>query len=314
MNVGDLSPAELTRRLRGDGLRLSNGPAVMCVRSRLAEVRNGIALHYARHEVPEDTRFTDFHVGIDRPAGLRRWLRPQIRFTVDGKLPFTPLPGDQGFPMFEWGMNWCLSMHLHRFLIIHAAAVERGGRVLILPAPPGSGKSTLCAGLVWRGWRLLSDELTLIDPTTGRITPVPRPVSLKNASIDVIKQFAPQARFGPVVHETVKGSIGHFSPPPGAVERRHDTALPGWVVLPRYVIGADTQLTPLSKGRGLMALADNAFNYHLHGAAGFHALAALVRDSECFEFSYSRLDEATALFASMADARADTPAGSEAGI
>ena len=204
--------------------------------------------------------------------------------------------------MFEWGMNWCISMHMHRFLIVHAAVVERGGRALILPAPPGSGKSTLCAALVWRGWRLLSDELTLIDPATGRITPVPRPVSLKNASIDVIRQFAPQAQFGPVVHETVKGSIGHFSPPQGTVERSEVTALPSWVILPRYVAGSDTRLTPLSKGKALMALADNAFNYNVHGAGGFHAMAALVARSDCFEFSYSRLEEAVRLFAELADA------------
>jgi HprK-related kinase A len=311
LNVGDLSPTELSRRLRGDGLRLRNGPALICVKSKLDEVRNGIALHYAGHEVPDDAQFTDFHISVDRPSGLRRWLRPQVEFTLDGEQPFSPLPGDQGFPMFEWGMNWCISMHLHRFLMIHAAVVERGGRAMILPAPPGSGKSTLCAGLVWRGWRLLSDELTLIDPVTGHITPVPRPVSLKNASIDVIRQFAPQARFGPVVHETVKGSVGHFSPPPGAVERCHDTALPAWVVLPKFVAGADTRLTPLPKGRTLMALADNAFNYHLHGAGGFHTLAALVGRSECFEFSYSRLEEAAALFGGLADARGNVPLGAE---
>jgi HprK-related kinase A len=301
LKVGELSSSELRRLLCGPGLPLRNGPAVVSIRSRLEEVRNGIALHYARHELLAEDRFTDFHISIDRPDGLRRWLRPQIQFTLDGEAPFNPLPGNQGFPMFEWGMNWCISMHMHRFLMIHAAVVERGGRALILPAPPGSGKSTLSAGLVWRGWRLLSDELTLIDPATGQVTPVPRPVSLKNASIDVIRQFAPQARFGPVVHETMKGSVGHFSPPPGAVERGQDTALPAWVVLPKFVAGADTQLTPLSKGKALMALADNSFNYHVHGAGGFQTLTALVGRSDCFNFSYSRLEEAVELFARLAD-------------
>ena len=309
MNVSELSIAELTRRLRGDGLRLRNGPAVMCVSTQLDEVCDGIALHYAEHEVPDDSRFTDFHIAVDRPAGLRRWVRPQIQFTLDSEPPFTPLPGDQGFPMFEWGMNWCLSMHMHRYLIVHAAVVERGGQAMILPAPPGSGKSTLCAGLVWRGWRLLSDELTLIDPATGFVTPVPRPVSLKNASIDVIRRFAPQARFGPVVHETMKGSIGHFSPPPGTVERGRETATPAWVVLPQFVAGAETNLKPLSKGRALMAMVDNAFNYHVHGVSGFRTLTSLVERSDCFEFSYSKLEEASGLFAQLAEARNDAQAG-----
>ena len=59
LNVGELSTDELTRRLRGDGLRLRNGPAVVCVKSQLNEVRHGIALHYGRHEVPDDDRFTE---------------------------------------------------------------------------------------------------------------------------------------------------------------------------------------------------------------------------------------------------------------
>ena len=122
------------------------------------------------------------------------------------------------------------------------------------------------------------------------------------AVLDVIRQFAPQARFGPVVHETIKGSVGHFSPPPDAVERSHEAALPAWVVLPKFVSGAETTLTPLSKGKALLALANNSFNYHVHGASGFHAMAGLVERSECFEFSYSRLEEAANLFARLADA------------
>lgn len=275
----------------------------MAVRSSLGAVADGIALHYAAHECPDERTFADFHVSVDRPPGLRGWLRPQVRFLVDGESPFTPLPGDQGFPMLEWGMNWCLYSHLHRYLILHAAVVEHGGRALILPAPPGSGKSTLAAGLVWRGWRLLSDELTVVDPSRGEVIPVPRPVSLKNASIEVIRAFAPQARFGPIVHETTKGSVGHFSPPPDAVRRAGERALPAWIVLPRYVAGAPTALTPLSRGRALMALVDNAFNYNVHGVRGFETLADLVERCEAYEFSYSRLEEATALFNRLAAGR-----------
>ena len=72
-----------------------------------------------------------------------------------------------------------------RYLIIHAAVVERNGFALLLPAPPGSGKSTLCAGLIHHGWRLLSDELALIDPETATLQAIPRPVSLKLSLIHI---------------------------------------------------------------------------------------------------------------------------------
>lgn len=296
MRVAELSPPVLGRLLAGPGLRLRTGPIVTAIRSRLSAVREGIALHYAEHPAEDESVFADFHVSVARPSGLRRWYKPQVEFRVDGQSQFTPLPGDQGFPMLEWGLNWCISGACHQYLTLHAAVMERNGRALILPAPSGSGKSTLCAGLVFRGWRLMSDELTLFDPASGEIVPLPRPISLKNASIDVLRSFAPNALFGPIVHETTKGSVGHVKPPLDAVRRADQRARPAWFVMPRYEAGAPACLRPLPKGQTMMRLIESAFNYNVYGRDGFELLADAVERSECFEFSYSQLDEAVAIF------------------
>jgi len=295
--VADLSPHDVRRRLRGHGLRLRTGPVVNCVRSRVDAVAAGVALHYANHPVEADDGFADFHVAVERPRTLRRWLQPQVMFRFDDAAPFAPLPGDQGFPMLEWGLNWCMSSQCHRFLTLHAAVLERRDRALLLPAPSGSGKSTLCAGLAYgAGWRLLSDELALIAPSSAELVPLPRPVSLKNASIEAIRSFAPKATFGAAVHETVKGSIVHVKPPPESVRRADECVPVRWIVLPRYVPDAPAQLRPLSKARTFMTLVDNAFNYDLFGRRGFALLADIVAHSECFEFAYGDLRAAAAAF------------------
>lgn len=247
-----------------------------------------------------DEGFADFHVRIARPGGLRRWVKRQVVFQFDGRPPFHPLPGEQAFPILEWGLNWCVSAHCHQYLIVHAAVVERSGRALLLPAPPGSGKSTLCAALVQRGWRLLSDELALLEPATGAAVPLARPVSLKNASIEVIRRFAPEALLGETVHDTLKGSVAHMKPPAEAVRRAMEPAQPRWLVMPRYTAGASATLEPLPRGRAFMQLADSSFNYHLHGRAGFEVLADVVQACDCFEFEYGRLEEAVAVLEAMA--------------
>ena len=302
--VSELSHRALRRALAGPGLRLRTGPVVTVLHSHLDGVWRGIRLHYANHPIEPETGFADFHVRIDRPGTLRRWIRPQVAFEFDGTQPFAPLPCSQGFAMLEWGMNWCVSAHCHQFLMLHAGVVARDGRALVLPAPSGSGKSTLTAGLALRGWRLLSDELALIDLRTGRIVPLPRPISLKNASIDVIRAFAPAAVFGPVVHDTTKGDVAHLQPPPQAVRTAFEDAAPTWIALPRYVADTPPRLAPLSKGRALMHLVENAFNYNIHGRHAFATLSDLVDRVQCHEFTYGRLDDAIACF----DALAQRPA------
>ena len=293
MIVADLSPHALRRRLAEDGLHLRTGPVSTRIRSALPDVANGIALHYAHHPVLADDTFADFHIGIERPRGLRRWWRPQVVFRFDGDAPFAPLPGDQGFPMLEWGMNWCVSAHCHQYLIVHAAVLARGEHALVMPAPSGSGKSTLCAGLVWGGgWRLMSDELALFDAGSGALSALARPVSLKNESIDVIARFAPQVRIGQVVRETQKGTVTHLPPPPQAVAQTDRPARARWILLPRFEAGAATRLTRLSRGAAFMRLVDSAFNYHVHGSRGFDRLADVVEAADCYEFVYSDLQDA----------------------
>lgn len=298
MKISALNQAQLRQRLGEDGLCIRTGPFItrMHASKSLAAVADGIGLLYGDYPLADAEDFTDFHIRLAVPNGLRRWLRPQVLFQFDGTRTFKPLPADQAFPMFEWGLNWCVSSHAHSYLIIHAAVLEKHGHAVILPAPPGSGKSTLCAALAQRGWRLLSDELALIRLSDGGIVPLPRPVSLKNASIDIMRNYAPGAVFSRAVHDTMKGTVAHMKAPAESVARADECARPGWVIFPRYEAGADTRLTSAPKARAFMRAADNAFNYSLLGKHGFACLAGLIEASSCHDFVYSKLDEAIDVF------------------
>lgn len=302
MIVAELAPGELRRRLSGPGLRVRLGPVAAQIRSSFAAVASALALHYAEHDLLEPSGFADFSVSVDPPFGARRFVGRQALFKFDGMARFRPLSATQAFPLLEWGLNWCVTSHCHQYLIIHAAVVERGGRALLLPAPPASGKSTLCAALVARGWRLLSDELALIEIGRRSVVPMPRPISLKNRSIDAIAKFWPDAAIGDIVPDTLKGSVAHVRPPADSVRRGGDAAVPAWVVLPRYAQGEATELVAMSKGEAFMRLVDSAFNYSVHGRAAFDTLADLVDASECCAFTYGGdLDEAVGAFDDLLD-------------
>ena len=303
MNAGSLAalgPAQAFERLRSaGGLVLRTGPVAFRAHTRLPEVAAGISTLYADYPVCDEQDFVDFDVKVLRPRGPSNWLRPQVTFEMDGYRPFNPLAADQGFPLLEWGLNWCVYSSCHQLLVLHAAVVERNGRALILPAPSGSGKSTLCAALVLSGWRLLSDELALID-AKGLLIPMPRPVSVKNQSIEVLQARFPALQFGSRVEETVKGVVAHFAAPTESVQRADETAVPAWIVLPRWRPGAPAELKPMERARTFMSLIENSFNYDLFGATGFQRLGSVVDRCEGYHFEYSDLNDALRLFNALA--------------
>lgn len=299
MNISTLTPSELGDRLKKTGMFLQTGAFITHLKTSIPSVAEGIRLLYADYPLIDHLDFADFHVSLTYPSNLRRWLKPQIQFLFDSKPPFKPLPFDQAFPMLEWGLNWCVSSHANHYLIIHAAVIEKGGYAAVLPAPPGSGKSTLCAALVSRGWRLLSDELTLIQIRDGKIAPLPRPISLKNQSIDIIQHYDPNAVLSRKISDTIKGTVAHMKPPTNSVIRADEVAHAAWLIFPKYQMGAPANLKKLSQSRAFIRIADNAFNYSLLGVKGFETLARFVDASQCYDFTYSSLEDAIETFSTL---------------
>ena len=164
----------------------------------------------------------------------------------------------------------------------------------MLPGRPGAGKSTLCAALVNAGWRLLSDELAVVDPTDGGVRALARPISLKDNSIEIVRRLVPGAVFGPRAIDTRKGTVAHMRPPAESVRRAAAPAWPRWIVMPRFAPAEPLQLRPVSKARAFSRLADNSLNYDILGEAGFRAMAGLIDRCDCHDLTFHALDDAVA--------------------
>jgi len=285
---------EVAQALASAGMWLDVGAAVVRAQSDCEPFAAQLQSVYGNFPFVGQAQWADLHVQLRKPHNVRRWLRRQVMFRCDGRQPFEPFPADSPLPLFEWGCNALIGRRLNDLLLLHAGVVERGGLALLLPALPGSGKSTLTAALSQRGWRLLSDEFGAFDSESGAFRAVLKPIALKNQSIEVIRRFAPQAAFGPEFPKTRRGTVAHLAPPGDAVARRHEYARPGAVVLPKWVAGSPTRFEPLTENVVFPALAFNAFNYGLLGAVGFQSVVRLVRQCPAWQLVYSDLDDALA--------------------
>ena len=301
MRLAGLAVDECNQQLADRGILLQTGPFTVEIRSDIDGFARLLRQFYGHFPVVEKPAIADFHVQMTHCGGLRRWWRPQVQYLLDGKPPFLPFQLSHAFPLFEWGLNWSIAMQAHQYLMLHSAAVERAGKVMILPAWPGCGKSTLCAALVSRGWRLFSDEFGLVRIEDGQMVPLPRPTPLKNVSIEVIRDFSPDIEIGPSFHGTRKGTVAHLRTPDTSVAKAHVTATPGWLVFPRYQAGASLSLKPVDQLQAFLKLANNSFNYQLQGLRGFRAVTQLVRNCDCYRLSYSDLDEAIAALNQLVD-------------
>jgi len=299
--VGDLTPDEFGELLREPGVGVRIGPFAGKIRARVPGLHEPLYRLYHDYPLLDVATVFNLHVGLVQRrrygiAGAR-----VVRFTVDGRAPHEDMPAEQALAVLEWGINLVIAMRAHRFVMLHSAVLERRGRALVLPASPGDGKTTLCAALAHRGWRLFSDEFGLILPGEDELVPMPRPMALKNESIEVIRAFTPNAVLGPTILNTRKGTIAHVKPPSASVHEAGRGARAGWIIFPRWIENARLELEEVPKADGFMFLASNSFNYELRGEDGFLALRKIVDHARCFRLVYSNLDEALSVLNMLSD-------------
>lgn len=234
----------------------------------------------------------DFTVRLQAARPWRRLVRPAVRIAGDLTLPdAAPLPLSLGLLAAEMGMNLQVALGLRRYLLIHAATVERGGCALLMTGESGAGKSTLAALLMARGWRLMGDEFALIDPASGLVHAFPRLVSLKNESVAEVAGALPEGRWGPLLRDTPKGDIRHLVPDARALAAMDVPARPALLLFPRF--GAATAERRMLPGETFVRLTQASTNYVAMGEPGFDALIGLVRRVPVRAIDYP--DTATAL-------------------
>lgn len=202
--------------------------------------------------------------------------------------------------MLEWGLNWCVAARPLGYLVMHAAVLAKGGKAMMMPGFPGAGKSTLCASLcLLEDWQLLSDELTILDPVTGKVIPHPRPISLKNQSLRVVSAF-PKARMGPIYRDTRKGDISHAACPPESVLRSKDHADVRWIIFPRFELDALPQCDEISRVEAFTLISEQSFNKERMGEAGFQAVCSMLTSARCFQIVFGSTDDALKLVRTIA--------------
>jgi HprK-related kinase A len=301
VRIADISVESLLQRLSSDGLGIDFGAARARVRTALPAVAGMIQTLYSGYTTEDAEGMFDVTVDLRRVRGVRGFIRPQCELLCDGVPEIEPFPLDTPLPLLEWGTNYAIATRLFCYLLLHAGVVERGGRAIVMPAMPGSGKSTLTAALTLRGFRLLSDEFGVVRLGDARLLRMLRPLALKNESIDVIQRFEPTAIIGPRFPKTHKGTVAHLAPQASHVDARHEVANPALVVFPRFDPSAGVELEPVTKPRAFARLAVNSFNYHALGPDAFDALGQLVHESSCWQLRYGDLDGAIKALGELLD-------------
>lgn len=279
------------------GIVVRIGPAGFRIGSDWRVPIDQLQALYADYPAPEGG-VADFTVRLEAVRPWRRVVRPSVRLAGDYALPDAlPLPLSQGLLAAEMGMNLQMALGQRRFLLLHASAVERDGRAIVMTGESGAGKSTLAALLQRHGWRLMGDEFALLDPATGLVHPFPRLISLKNDAIAVAVASLPDATFGPLVQGTPKGDIRHLVPDARAIAQMDTPAAPTLLLFPRFGGGAD--IRPVAAAEAFMRLTQASTNYVTLGERGFDALTRFVTTVRMAAIDYPDMPTAAAMIAEL---------------
>ncbi|RME40357.1 MAG: hypothetical protein D6788_03490 [Planctomycetota bacterium] len=218
-----------------------------------------------------------------RPDGRDPVWRRRYRILADGEPFGPPRPRGHVLPFLEWAINWRILSARPEFVQLHAAALVRDGRGLLLAGTSGVGKSTLSVTLLARGWRFLTDELALLEPESDRVHPCPKAVCLRAPMFQRIAALGLRLAGRRYHVKGVKGRVGYINPLDVSPDALAPVSPIRCVLFPRYVPGTEPRLEPLSVSRAVLALTRCALNAGRFSDGGVKTFRRLLDAAPCFE-------------------------------
>jgi hypothetical protein len=189
------------------------------------------------------------------------------------------------------GLLWQTAVNAHDFLFyIHAGVVGTNSGCILLPARAGSGKSSLTAALVRRGFRYFSDEVALIQQTDFRVPPMPLAICVKSTGWDVMTNYYSNIPELPM-HWRDDGKMVRYIPPPDLGVWA--PAPVSHIVFPSYDEQARTALHPISQSAALGRLMDECLALRQRLDRGtVEELVNWIAGIPCYTLTFSSLDSA----------------------
>ncbi|RWA77250.1 PqqD family peptide modification chaperone [Mesorhizobium sp.] len=179
-------------------------------------------------------------------------------------------------------------------LAVHAAALVRNKRMVLVCGNPGAGKTTLTMALVHAGFGFASDDVTLLD-SNGHGVGLPFAPAVKAGAWPLLAEYCPDLYAVPVSRRPDRRRVrfampGEFVPLPPS-----PTAI-GYVVLLRRSRDSKAGLEPVDPAGALRGLLNGAFSpgRELSGAA-FDVLTQIIGSAQAYRLTYSGLDDAAEL-------------------
>jgi hypothetical protein len=171
---------------------------------------------------------------------------------------------------------------------IHATALEKNGRGILIPGNSGRGKTTSFISLLRSGYRYLSDDHPLIRDAGDHIDLLPFPIKinvtettiaffpeLRNASDHLLRPGFPKRGF--YAEELYQTAIG-------------ECCRPAVVLFPHVVDAPHSRLELLPKSRALEMILPQALLVYdpVVARREFQVLAKIVQQVDCYRLHFGR--------------------------
>jgi len=132
---------------------------------------------------------------------------------VNGKQIHAGLTSQRLYPFMQDWMRVTAYQRVPYLLTLHAAALYKDDKCILLPGVSGAGKSTLTAALLSKGYQLLTDETAVIDLFDFGIYQVAMPLGLKEGSWPLLQPLYPALMALPVYRRFDQQPVRYLPPP-----------------------------------------------------------------------------------------------------